>query len=1193
MRLKKLEIFGFKSFADKIEIHFDEGITAIVGPNGSGKSNIGDAVRWVLGEQNARVLRGARMEDIIFNGTAKRKALSYCEVNLTIDNSGGQLPVAFSEVTVTRRIFRSGESEYYINRQSCRLKDIVELFRDTGVGKEGYSIVGQDQIIDIINSKPEERRGAFHESAGIMKFRVRKEEAERRLENTRANLQRLNDISAEISSQLEPMRQQSETAREYLTLSAELKDLDVNQFLLQYDRAKQRLEATAGQDGELSERTASLAAEIAAAEQELERCGASQDELETSASGMRDEIARLAAEEQKHEGERNLASERIANFRREAGRLRAEAEEASERAEALLADAGRAEADAARLDAEARETGEALGEAEAQLAEMGAQLRRDEEQADERNAAIMARLNRIGDIKSSLGRLNAMEESARKRLAQIADTRASLDREAAIVRDAAGEIEERAGKLESEAAAKKGALEAAGLKVREMAERKKGIDDELMKVRERLQATSTRINMLSAMKRDYEGYAEAVKRLLADCRVSPDLKRCVEGVVGELIEAPQMLVRAVEMALGPALQNIVTPTEEDAKELIQHLRDNNYGRATFLPVSSVRGRGMGERERDVLGMKGCVGLASELVKYDKRYRDIVQSLLGRTVIADDMDSAIAMARACGHSLRFTTLQGDIINPGGSMTGGSVSSRFTSLLGRSAELEELAGVRERNEADIKALMKRSEEANAKGAEAAAELERISGELHGIDLLLAREKERLDKARQAGERVDASLQAAEDERKQLEDNLADIAREKAGIESLQGGEEQSNADARGEIIRIQQQINEQRERFSEMQERANALKIAIATGEKQQASLATDLKRLRKEAEGLRAGAEDARQALRQQEAAAAQEEEALRRNAQGGQEKSAARVEAEARLQELEDERSGMKLKRNTLEHGLNASRRALDEVKEQQFKLQNQNVRIEADLENMQNRIWDTYELTYAMAQKLKRADFEPTGANRRISELRERIRAMGSVNVNAIDDYVALKNRHEEYERQTADLARAEGDLVAIIAELAEKMEKRFREQFKLLNQYFSDTFVEMFGGGAAQLVLKDETDLLNSGIDIVAQPPGKQLQLLSLLSGGEKALTAIALLFAMLKLNPSPFCVLDEIEAALDDVNVKRFANYLNGYTSKTQFVVVTHRKGTMEASNAIYGVTMEEKGISRLVSMKMADYVEAGNQ
>jgi chromosome segregation protein len=1189
VRLKKLEIFGFKSFADKIEIHFDEGITAIVGPNGSGKSNIGDAMRWVLGEQNARILRGARMEDIIFNGTSKRKALSYCEVNLTIDNGGGQLPIAFNEVNITRRIFRSGESEYYINRQSCRLKDIVDLFRDTGVGKEGYSIVGQDQVIDIINSKPEDRRGAFHESAGIMKFRVRKEEAERRLANTRTNLQRLNDIAAEIESQLEPMRQQSEDAREYLELSAELKDLDVNQYLLQYDRAKQRMESIGEQDVQLKDKTDGLAAEIAAAEEELERNGASQDELEIRAGQVRDEIARLSAEEQRHAGERSLAEERIANIRRETERLRGEEERAGERAAELSEETARVEAAIERAGAETQENRESLERVEAQLAEMGAQLKLDEEQAEERNTAIMARLNRIGDIKNSLGRLNAMEEGARGRLKQIAENVAALQKEAGIVREAAEEIEERAGRLEGETAGKKSEMDEAGRRVRELAEQKKSIDDELMKVRERMQATATRINMLTAMKRDYEGYAEAVKRLLADCRVSPDLNRRVEGVVGELIEAPQMLVRAVEMALGPAMQNIVTPTEEDAKELIQHLRENNYGRATFLPVTSVRGRGMSEHERAVLGMKGCVGLASELVKYDKRYKDIVQSLLGRTVVADDMDSAIAMARACGHSLRFSTLQGDIINPGGSMTGGSVSSRFTSLLGRSAELEELVSVRDRNEADIRELTKKSEQANEKGAEAAAALEGISKELHELDLLFAREKERLDKARQAGERVEASLAATEDEKKQLEDNLNDIAREKSEIESLQGGEEQSNIDARSEIIRIQQQINAQRESFSEVQEQANALKIAIATGEKQHASLTAELSRMRREAEGLRAAAEKAKLSIAQQQEAVIREEEALARNAQGGQDKSTARLEAEARLQAVEDERSAMKLKRTELEHALNASRRALDEAKEQQFKLQNQSVKVEADLENLQNRIWDTYELTYAMALKLRREDFEPAGSTKRIAELRERIRAMGSVNVNAIEDYVTLKSRHEEYQKQTADLASAEGDLVSIIAELAEKMEKRFSEQFRLLNQYFGETFVEMFGGGAAQLVLKDETDLLNSGIEIVAQPPGKQLQLLSLLSGGEKALTAISLLFSMLKLNPSPFCVLDEIEAALDDVNVKRFASYLNGYTSKTQFVVVTHRKGTMEASNAIYGVTMEEKGISRLVSMKMADYVE----
>ncbi len=1192
MRLKKLEIFGFKSFADKIEIQFDDGITAIVGPNGSGKSNIGDAVRWVLGEQNARVLRGARMEDIIFNGTSKRKALSFCEVNLTIDNAGGQLPVAYSEVTITRRIFRSGESEYYVNKQSCRLKDVVDLFRDTGVGKDGYSIVGQGQIAEIINSRPEDRRGAFHESAGIMKFRVRKEEAERRLENTRNNLQRINDIASEIGNQLEPMRQQSETAREYLELSAELKDLDVNQFLLQYDRAKAKLEAMKEQ-GVLAEgKITAMAAAIARDEEQLRSNTAEMDRLEDVAGRIRDEITAFIAEEQRREGEHNLAVERIANLTREALRLSGEAAQAEEKSDVLLADAARLQEEIKRQQTEGQDGLSHLSDLESRLTEMGRQLKEDEEQAEERKSAMMARLNKIGDIKSALARLNAMDEGIRNRLRQLDGSLQSLDRETALVQDAAGEISETVSRLEAEATQKKRESGEAAQKVRDLAAAKKEIDDSITKVRERVLATATRINMLQAMKRDYGGYAEAVKRLLVDCRSNANLNARVEGVIGEMIEVPSMLVRAVEMALGPAMQNIVTPTEEDAKALVNHLRQNNYGRATFLPVSAIRGRTLNAQEQQsVLKIKGCVGVASELVKFDSRYKDIVQNLLGRIVIADDMDSAIAMARACGHSLRFATLQGDIINPGGSITGGSVSSRFTSVLGRSAELEELQALRERNEAEIKELSAKSEQITARGAAAAADLERLSKEAHDVELMLTRERERRDKAAQAAERVEASRRAIDEERQQLQDNLDELARERAGIESAQGGEEQSNAEARAEIIRIQQQINDQREQYNDLQEQANAMKITLATGERHRQSLESDLRRLKREADYLTAQAESARKEQEGHEQAARHEEEALTASTTGRQDKSEERSAAETRLHAVEEERNGLRQRRIALEQAVQEQRHGLDELREQQAKLQGQTGRIEADLENMQNRIWDTYELTWATSQKHKRADFESTGATKRISEIRERIRAMGNINVNAIEDYVSMKTRYEDFQKQMGDLRKAEFDLVAIITELSEKMEKRFREQFNLLNGYFSETFTEMFGGGMAKLVLKDESDLLNSGIEIVAQPPGKQLQLLSLLSGGEKALTAISLLFAMLKLNPSPFCVLDEIEAALDDVNVKRFANYLNGYTDRTQFVVVTHRKGTMEASNAIYGVTMEEKGISRLVSMKMADYVASG--
>ena len=1189
MRLKKLEIFGFKSFADKIEIQFDQGITAIVGPNGSGKSNIGDAVRWVLGEQNARVLRGGRMEDIIFSGTSRRKPLSYCEVNLTIDNGEGTLPIAYGEVTVTRRIFRSGESEYYINRQSCRLKDVVDLFRDTGIGKEGYSIVGQGQIAEIINSRPEDRRGAFHESAGIMKFRVRKEEAERRLENTRANLTRLNDITAEIGSQLEPLRRQSEDARLYLTLSEELKDLEINQYLLQYDNVKARIAALEEQKLQAAANLERQAAEVEALEEALRQQSSRQDELEERGNALRDTLTALAAEEQRRAGERNLTLERIAALGRDAERMTHENEEDEAHRAALLAEAETLTAGLAAQEAALRETQQAIAAREREVAEMAEQLRSDEEQAEAQKAELMAALNKMGDIRSTLARLDAMQESIAARMGQMDDAEQKLARELTLVGEAAAEIDGSLAGLQQRLQQAQAARSHAENEVRELGAKQRAAGEAGAKARERLQAAATRINMLSVMKRDYEGYAEAVKRLLVDCRKDDKLRPMVEGVIGELVEAPSDLVRAIEMVLGPAMQNIVTPDEEAAKHLINHLRRMNYGRATFLPVASVRGRTLNGQENRVLNMAGCVGVASELVKYDPRYRDIVQSLLGRTVIAEDMDSAIAMARACGHTLRFATLQGDIINTGGSMTGGSVHSRFTSLLGRSAELEELMVLRGRIEEELKTLAAEAAKTQEQGAAAAQVLEEASSAAHDIELEYAREQERRGRAAQTEERVRAQMEQLNEERQMLRDNLRDLGAERAIAESQQGGEEQSNASAREQIIHIQQQINEQRERLADLQEAANARKITLATDTRHFEAMQADRGRLMREAAELLRRTEAGVAALEQCRRSIAQEEQGLT------QSESAApdgrRLAAERELHTLEEQRAALRAERLAGEQNLGDRRRSLEEVREQQYKLQAQSTRAEADLENLQNRIWDNYELTYAMAQELRRADFESAGANKRINEIRERIRAMGSVNVNAIEDYVTLKDRWEEYQRQTEDLVKAEGDLVSIIAELAEKMEKRFREQFALLNGYFSETFTEMFGGGQARLVLKDESDLLNSGIEIEAQPPGKQLQMLSLLSGGEKSLTAISLLFAMLKLNPSPFCVLDEIEAALDDVNVKRFADYLNAYTSKTQFVVVTHRKGTMEASNAIYGVTMEEKGISTLVSMKMADYVGTG--
>ncbi|MDD3243338.1 MAG: chromosome segregation protein SMC [Eubacteriales bacterium] len=1192
MKLKKLEMYGFKSFAERIEVRFDEGITGIVGPNGSGKSNIGDAMRWVLGEQNARMLRGNRMEDIIFDGASGHKPLSWCEVALTFDNADGTLPVEYAEVTVLRRVFRNGDSEYYINKKSCRLKDIIDLFRDTGIGRDGYSIIGQGQVSQIIDSRAEDRRSVFHESAGIMKYRVRKEEAERRLANTRDNLERLGDIMSEMESRLEPLRIQSENAKRYLTLSGELKDLEINQFLRSYEESREKIAQWKQQAADSRQESEKAAQALTQAEEKSLELNRQLDELEAALAAAREQAAQTQAEEQRRRGEANLTAERIRNLETEHERLTAEEKQNRERAAQMQAEAETLETALKQAGENAQSAQKQLDEWEAQRAEMADALQKAEDEAERFKIGAMDKMNRLGDIKNAVTRLETMAEAVQQRIAQVESGRGALEEEMAHTRAAGDEIRAQVKTLEEQRTQLQSRCNETVAGLNELRARRHDAMEKTGKLREALQAAQTRQRMLEAMKRDYEGFAEAVRRLLRDSAAGRT-ENWVQGVVAEVMQVPKELVRAVETALGPAMQNIITSDEQDAKRLIEYLRRNNYGRATFLPISRIQPRTVTPQERAALRSEGCVGVAAELVHTDARYADIISNLLGRTVIARDMDAAIAMARACRNSLRFVTLQGDVINPGGSMSGGSAQSRYTSLLGREAETEELRKRCAAIQGETEAVQQLAEKLDAQVEAGKAAQSALEQQLHDSDLSYTREKERLLKAQQNEQRIAEQIGQTHSDAEQLRENLSDIRSQMDSAQGQQGAEELNQQSVRGEIVRVQQRVNAQRESYQAFVEKINELKIAMASDESHKDSLGQQSRRMRADAQRLvddaqrkRADSEDALRRLREERRADADSARTA-----GDYEKTMSGLRQG--ISALEEQRAQRRQARDENSRAANAQRAIADEMRERAGRLEMQLVRMEADFDNAQNRIWENYELTYANACELRREDFDTAGAGRRIGDIRSEIRKMGTVNVGAVEEYEELGGRYEDYRRQTADLDKAQADLLAIISGLAQKMEERFREQFAKINEYFGATFTELFGGGTAYLVLQDEADILNSGIEIKAQPPGTELKLLSLLSGGEKALTAISLLFAMLRVNPSPFCVLDEIEAALDDANVRRFAQYLRNFTQTTQFVVVTHRKGTMEACNSLYGVTQEQKGISRMLSVKMEDIPEGAAQ
>lgn len=1186
MRLKKLYIHGFKSFADRVEMTFEHGVTGVVGPNGCGKSNISDAVRWVLGEQSARQLRGSRMEDVIFNGTEKRRRMAYCEVTLTFDNEDHSLPSDYTEVAVTRRVFRTGESEYLLNGAACRLKDVVDLFRDTGIGRDGYSIVGQGRVGEILSQKSEDRRQVFEEAAGIVKYKARKSEAEKRLDNTEQNLSRIADIISELESRLEPLRLQSEDARKYLAMREEQKGLDLNVFLIRSERYQEKIAELRLTAENMRETLAQNEREQQALNERRESVQNQLSEREEKAAELRESLQALIQEVEAQEGQANVLRERLAASRREQARVEDEKRAAEEgetgmrrRIETLEGEIVReGEAVAAREERQAA-LDRALEEAEAAAARL-------ETEAEDAKERVIRFMNDMGDVKSEQARLTALGEAIDCQLASLS---AGAEEDSRVTADLRRAVEDAEGVWDEENDRLKALNEAA----REISERTRRAGEEY----ERLTAESqkllsikqelgSRLKLLTEMQRDYEGYNLSVKQVLMEAERRGGAG--VHGVVASILHAPQKLERALDMVLGGTLQNVVVDRDEDAKAMIEYLKRNRYGRATFLPISSIRGRTLDMGERRVLSMPGCVGLASEMVTYDPIYRGIVENLLGRTVIAEDLNSGIAIQRAGRYQFRLVTLDGDVMHSGGSMTGGSVQSRMTSLLSREREITEST----ENMKKLTEKLAQAQNQLKKGEEERAALKRERAQLfddvHQQEIAVTRAEDHLARAREELNGHTGRAARVNEARAQLAEQKAEILSQ---LDAL--GQRRETTEDEGEALRkkaqaLQTSLSEKRAALNAQRQEAGDARVALATAKRGFEALKQDLSRLNAQKGDAARALAEAAESLRALACRLKADEEALtteegrlelaRRGLNGAREDfqraDESRLKAQTELKEISESAERLRV--------------ATEEFTDRSHRAEMALSRAENDLEQMTARIWEDYQLTYEGAEPFRDPDFKLAESEKRLNTLRAAIRAMGPVNVSAMDEYRETSERYTELSAQRDDLERAKNDLMGIISELTGKMETQFRAQFEQLDVYFRQTFTELFGGGRAELRLEDPKDALNTGIEIVAQPPGKKLQMLSLLSGGERALTAIAILFAMLKLKPTPFCILDEIEAALDDANIDNFAEYLQTYSTKTQFVVVTHRKGTMSRCDALYGVAMEEKGVSKLVSVKLADAV-----
>ena len=1178
--LKALEIQGFKSFPDKTVLNFGEDITAIVGPNGSGKSNISDAIRWVMGEQNSRQLRGAKMEDVIFGGTEKRSQMGFAQVTLVIDNTEHIFPRDEVEVAVTRRYYRSGESEYYINKQSVRLKDVNELFMDTGMGREGYSIIGQGKIDEILSVKSGERREVFEEAAGISKYRHRKEEAERKLERTQENLVRIHDKIAELELQVEPLRQQAEVAKKYLVLRDELRVLEISVWLEQLQdlkTAKFKLQTdveTARADKERAE--AELEAAYAAAEELSEQ--ARRNDLE--AEELRGQLSRLEAAGGDHDSAIAVLRTSVEHNNENIARVQREMADTENRAGDLRAQVGEQQERIGRID---EETAALEGELEALLAkarELSDTAAGAARTAESLRAEETLLLSAAADGKAELSAL-------RSGLDQMAERRAHMETELSAAEEAQerNRQESRANRrlldgAKEEAQAVGNIIQGHSLKMEGRKKRSADAEAEKLQLTMDAAALENRIRLLTEMEKEYEGFSNAVKLVMQ----AADKKtlRGIHGPVASLMKTKEAYTVALEIALGAGMQNIVVDREEDGKAAIGYLKQRGGGRATFLPMSAVRGDVLRE---NVSGEYGFVGLAVDLIEYDKRYDSVFKSLLGRTVVVEDLDCGIAMARKYRNAFRIVTLDGQVMNRGGSMTGGSVS-RSAGVLSRANELERL-------NAQLGGMHSKLSEAKQRAEEALRELQKAQYELEVASAQQRRAEDQVLQYQGKQEHYDILSRTLKQSCEDLRSELAQLAQRMEQDEGRRAGIETAVAEKENAAAALRRQAQESQSGQGDLMEQTNALAAQISEKKAAQAALAAerdalqrsvaDLGRLRLDMVTDR----DQRQVLMdqftaanrqaQQDIAAHQAQlDSLRQQGADLREKLSALSE---RKLQLEGQRDAKNRESRSCNDAVIATAQELSRVEQ---KLQSNAMEESALLD----KLWERYELSHSAALE-QRVQLESVPkAVRRIAELNRAIKALGTPNIGAIDEYERVNTRYTYLSEQRGDVEKAKEELLGVIEELTKQMTAIFAQQFKLLNESFQETFLELFGGGKAQLELEDEKDILNCGIEIRVQPPGKQLKTITLLSGGEKAFVAIALYFAILKVHPTPFCVMDEIEAALDESNVVRYARYMRRIAGKTQFIVITHRRGTMEEADVLYGVTMQERGVSRILTINMND-------
>ena len=1181
MYLKSIEVHGFKSFANKIVFDFHKGITGIVGPNGSGKSNVADAVRWVLGEQSVKQLRGSSMQDVIFAGTENRKPLSYAYVAITLDNSDHQLAIDYEEVTVARRLYRSGESEYLINGSPCRLKEVSELFYDTGIGKEGYSIIGQGQIDRILSGKPEERRELFDEAAGIVKFKKRKATAQKKLENERDNLVRVNDILAELERQVGPLERQSEKAKTYLKKKSELKEYDVNMFLLESEQIRSQQKDVEDKfqiaDAQLKESNA----DYEKIRTEYEQLGQSMAQMDEKINSIRENISNTSVMKEKLESQIQILTEQIhtAEMTDEhlQSRLDAIDQEKAQRSEQSATYIAEKE----QLDEQLLEVQNRQNEAQEKLTAVQQEIARCNQGIENGQKELYELLNNKAGIQSKQQRFDTMLEQINIRKAELGKRLLDRKTQEADLNTVLSDYQK-----ELEAVS----LEIIDLKKKEeeLTGKEKEWRDKLRENGRKLEENQTafhkqqsRLESLKNIAERYDGYGNSIRKVMEQKAFNPGLL----GVVSDLIQVEKKYETAIETALGGNIQNIVTEDESTAKKMIGFLKQNRLGRATFLPLTSVSAKGNPKNET-LLDEEGVLGIANRLVKCDKKYDEVAAYLLGRVLVVDTIDHAIALAKKNHYSLHIVTLEGEYLSPGGSMTGGAFKNS-SNLLARKREIEELEQKVDSIRKELSELKNRREDIRTAIELNADELDQVKEELQQKYLVQNTAKMNVDRAKQQRNESEAVFTGLMGEKQQIEQQIEEIDNNKKQIldeiEYSKKREQEINEEANA----FQKILEEQAKLENEASQKLSNIQLETANIKQKVEFAQVNIDRINGEVEKFDVERADLLEN-------AAQSKEDAKKKQQDIEEIKktiAASGESHGKLEEELRESVAKKEQMSADYRGFfqkqeEISKRCNDLDKEI-FRLNNQREKLKEAGEYQTNYLWEEYELTPHAALELQNDIYDDlTALKKMVAEVKDEIRKLGDVNVNAIEEYKEVSERYQFLKGQHDDLVEAEQTLVGIIEDLDSGMRKQFSEKFAEIQKEFDASFKHLFGGGHGTLELVEDEDILECGIRIIAQPPGKKLQNMMQLSGGEKALTAIALLFAIQALKPSPFCLLDEIEAALDDSNVTRFASYLNKLTKNTQFIVITHRRGTMAAADRLYGITMQEKGVSTLVSVNLIE-------